>query len=230
MTNDTSATDHQPSGGEPRPSFTPPGEPPAQAGTPAYGTPPAGYGAQPVQPVQPVQPEPQPQPGQPGEPVEHEWTPDGLVAKPALPAERVGRGAALALLAIPAGAIVSGIIAELGYIATLSSIVTAALAAILYARGSGGRVKKGIPLIALTIAVGLVVSFFASIAVQLWKAFPTLEPDVSAGYTRGGFVATNLFYPPVVGEAAKEATLFIILGVVVGFATIVRLARVTSRA
>ncbi len=164
---------------------------------------------------------------EPGAPVEHEWTPDGLVSKPALPPERVGRGAALALLAIPAGAVVAGIIAELGYIATISSVVTAALAAILYARGSGGRVKKGIPVIALTIVVGLAVSFFASLAVQLWKAFPTLDPEVVAGYTRSSFVTANLFYPPIVGEAAKDATLFIVLGVVVGFGTIARLLRVS---
>ena len=216
MTNDTSAT-HQPAG-EPRPTFAPPGQPTPPAPT-SYGPPPAGYGAQPA-PSQPTQP---------GQPVEHEWTADGLVAKPALPPERVGRGAALALLAVPAGALAAGIIDGLGYIGTISGIVTAVLAAVLYVRGSGGRVAKGIPVIIGVILLGIATSFFTVVAVDLWQAFPTIDADVAASYaSRSDFVAQNLFYPPVLASDAHSLGLLILFSALGGIGTIVRLVRLNN--
>jgi len=226
---DLSSPDHQPPTGTPGPSFQAPGQPPAPpyAGAgPATtsGPPPSAYGAQSI-PGQPGQPGPAGQPGQEG-PQDLRWTPDGLVAAPALPPERVGRGAAFALLAVPAGALVAGLIWKIGFVASISSFIIAALAATLYVRGSGGRFTKGILVIAAVIALGVVVSFFTVVAVDLYGYFPQLDPEVAATYpTRWGFVRENLFYPPLLKDYTKDAVLFGLFGVLGGLGTILRLVR-----
>ena len=99
----------------------------------------------------------------------------------------------------------------------------------LYARGSGGRVKKGIPVIALIIAVGIVGSFFAAVAVDLFDVFPQLDPEISSTYpSRGSFVAENLFYGPVLKEYTRDIVLFVLFGVLGGFGTILRLVRMNA--
>ena len=238
MTNDLSAADHQPPVGEPGPSFAAPGQPPAApppgAGPSPYGPPPPAYGAQPygaqpntAQPsgAQPYGAQPTPAPGPEG-PQDLRWTADGLVATPALPPERVGRGAAFALLAVPAGALVAGVIWKIGFVASISSFIIAALAATLYLRGSGGRLRKGVAVIAAVIALGVVVSFFTVVAVDLYGYFPKLDPDVAATYpTRWSFVRENLFYPPLLKDYTKDAALFVVFGVIGGLGTIVRAFR-----
>jgi H+/Cl- antiporter ClcA len=100
---------------------------------------------------------------------------------------------------------------------------------VLYARGSGGRVKKGIPVIALVIAVGIVGSFFAAVAVDLYDVFPKLDPEISSTYaSRGEFVRTNLFYGPVLEEYSRDIVLFVLFGVLGGFGTILRLVRMNA--
>jgi hypothetical protein len=237
VSNETRATDHSPGTSIPGPGFVPPT--PTSAG-------PAAYGAQPAQPSPPAPPQPGQAPaaysGQPvqapaaygrpqaqqGEQEQH-WTSEGLVSTPALPPERVGRGALLALVAIPVGVVLSALIWKLGFVASLSGIVVAAGAAVLYARGSGGRVKKGIPVIAAVIAVGIAGSFFAAVAVDLYDVFPQLDPEIASSYAgRGDFVANNLFYGPVLKEYARDIFLFVLFGVLGGFGTIVRLLRMNA--
>lgn len=222
MSNEQPTTDHQPGTTSSGPTFTPPAAPA-----------PAAYGAQPVT-DQPAQEEPAPQAHgahPPARPVEQDrfWAPEGLVSTPALPPERVGRGALLALLAIPAGVLLSAIIWKLGFVASLSGVVVAAGAAVLYARGSGGRLKKGIPIIAAIIAVGIAGSFFAAVAVDLFDVFPKLSPDITSGYAgRGSFVAQNLFYGPVLKEYSGQLVMFVLFGVLGGFGTILRLVRMNA--
>ena len=221
MSNDHPTTDRQPETAASGPTFTPPAPPaPAVYGAqpspdqPAQGSAPAAYGPQP-----------------PAQPVEQDkfWTPEGLVSAPALPPERVGRGALLALLAIPAGVLLSAIIWKLGFVASLSGVVVAAGAAVLYARGSGGRLKKGIPVIAAIIAVGIAGSFFAAVAVDLFDAFPQLDPEISSSYpSRGSFVAENLFYGPVLKAYGGQLVMFVLFGVLGGFGTILRLVRMNA--
>ncbi|GAA3562989.1 hypothetical protein GCM10022197_18160 [Microlunatus spumicola] len=237
MSNETAATEHSPETGIPGPGFVPPAQP---------ATGPAAYGAQPVQPAGPASPEagqappayagqpvPAPAaygqpPAQPGEQEQH-WTSEGLVSTPVLPPERVGHGALLALVAIPVGVVLSALIWKLGFVASLSGVVVAAGASVLYARGSGGRIKKGIPVIALIVAVGIAGSFFAAVAVDLYDVFPQLDPEISSSYAgRGAFVADNLFYGPVLKEYSRTIFLFVLFGVLGGFGTIVRLLRMNA--
>lgn len=222
VSNDHPTTDHQPETAASGPTFTPPA-PPA----------PAAYGAQPT-PDRSTQAGPAPEAygtEPPAQPVEEDrfWTPEGLVSTPALPPERVGRGALLALLAIPVGVLLSAVIWKLGFVASLSGVVVAAGAAVLYARGSGGRLKKGIPVIAAIIAVGIVGSFFAAVAVDLFDVFPQLDPEISSTYaSRGSFVAENLFYGPVLKEYTGQLVMFVLFGVLGGFGTILRLVRMNA--
>jgi hypothetical protein len=217
VSNDLPSADRQPETGAPGPAFAPPAAPPV----------PAAYGAQP-QP-QPAQPLP-PQPGQQVEQqVEQHWTPEGLVSVPALPPERVGHGALLALIAVPVGVVLSAVIWKLGFIASISGLVVSAGAAVLYARGSGGRVKRGIPVIAAVIALGVAGSFFAAVALDLYDVFPQLDPELAATYpSRGSFVAHNLFYGPVLHEYVRTGVLLVLFGVLGAFGTIVRLVRMNA--
>ncbi|MGI3781701.1 MAG: hypothetical protein ACRYG2_13085 [Janthinobacterium lividum] len=217
MSNDLSSTDRQPDAGTPGPGFVPPAPPSV----------PAAYGAQP-QPPQPQTPPPSQRPVL-DQPVEQHWTPEGLVAVPALPPERVGHGALLALLAIPVGVVLTAVIWKLGFVASISGIVVSAGAAVLYARGSGGRVKKGIPVVLAVAAVGIAASFLAAVAVDLYDVFPQLDPELSATYpSRGSFVTHNLCYPPVLKEYVRTGVLLVVFGVVGAFGTIVRLVRVNA--
>ena len=246
MTNEISAADHQPPVGAPGPTFVAPGQspagPPPPAGPTPYSPPPAAYGAQPapVPPVPmgpagpngpmgpngPVGPNGRTGPDGPTGPQDLRWEQGGLVATPALPPERVGRGAAFALLAVPVGAVLAVLIWKIGFIASITSFLMAALAAILYLRGSGGRVKKGLFVVVAVIALGIVVSFFSVVAADLWAAYPQLDPDIAATYpSRWSFVHENLFYGPVLKFHTKEAVMFPLFGIIGGFSTITRLVR-----
>lgn len=226
MSIDPTPTDRTDSHGQPGPAYAPPQAPQAPP---------------PAELPQPYEPQPSAQEAVPQAPaaygarpdatVEHRYGPDGLVATPTvvLPPERVGHGALLALLAVPVGAILSAIIWRLGFVASLSGVVVAAGAAVLYARGSGGRVKKGIPVVAAIIALGIVASFFAAVATDLWTVFPTLDPEITGSYpSRATFVRENLFYGPVLGEYTRDVVLFVLFGVLGGFGTILRLVRMNA--
>lgn len=245
MSNDTSVPDQQPAVQRPGPGYASPQPPavPGPAGPPpaAYGArpgpapvPPAGpYAGQPAQPGQPVPP-PGAYTGQPQPPASEEqqhWTPEGLVTTtvPVLPSERVAKGALLSLLAIPVGVLLSALIWKLGFVASLSGVVVAAGAAVLYARGSGGRVRKGIPVIVAVIVIGIGASFFAAVAVDLWDVFPQLDPEIASTYPgRGSFVANNLFYGPVLAGYTRDIVLFALFGVLGGFGTLLRLVRANA--
>lgn len=200
-------------------------QPGVDASGPAFTPPPAAYRVQAAEPAQP----PAAYDAQQPQAAEQVWTPEGLVSTPALPPERVGHGALLALIAIPVGVVLSALIWKLGFVASISGIVVAGAAAVLYARGSGGRVKKGIPVIAAVIAVGIVGSFFAAVAVDLYDVYPQLDPEIAATYpSRAGFVWSNLFYPPVLAEYKRDIVLFVLFGVLGAFGTVIRLVRMNA--
>ncbi|SER17052.1 hypothetical protein [Microlunatus flavus] len=212
---DTSATDRQPQTGT-GPGFV---SPPQPAG-------PVEHGGQPGPQAQPELP---PQ-GQAVE-QEHRWTPEGLVTEtvPVLPPERVGKGALLSLLAIPVGVLLAAGIWKLGFVASISGLVLAAGAAVLYVRGSGGRIKKGIPVVALVVLLGIVASFFAVVAVDLYSVFPQLDPSISETYAgRGSFVAENLFYGPVLREYVSTGVMLALFAALGAFGTILRLVRANA--
>lgn len=228
MSIDLTPTDRTDRHGQPGPAYAPPQAP--QVPPPAEPRQP--YAQQPDVQQQAAAPQaPAAYGARPEEVVEHHYGPEGLVATPTvvLPPERVGHGALLALLAVPVGAVLSAIIWRLGFVASLSGVVVAAGAAVLYARGSGGRVRKGIPVVAGIIALGIVASFFAAVATDLWTVFPTLDEEITGSYpSRGAFVRENLTYGPVLAEYTRDVVLFVLFGVLGGFGTILRLVRTNA--
>lgn len=138
--------------------------------------------------------------------------------------ERVGRGLVFALVAIPVAAGVAALIWRLGFIASISSFVLAAAAALLYAKGSGGVVRKGLPIVIAIIVVGTVVSWFAVIATDLAMYYPELDAAQLEAYpTRGSFIADNLFYGPVVSTYLKDLGLFALFAALGTFGVLRRL-------
>lgn len=103
---------------------------------------------------------PQPQPAQPDA-----YDPAFV---PAAPVENVGRGALLALVALPVGVAAWVLIWQLGFIASIVAFAIALLAVFLYRRGSGGVVgRAGAFTIVGIVAVTLVLAFFGGYASDL---------------------------------------------------------------
>lgn len=144
----------------------------------------------------------------------------------ATPVERIGRGLALSLLAIPVAMILTGVIWRLGFVASLSAFVLAALAVILYRRGSGGPIKRGIPGLVVVILLGTVACFFSAVLTDLVQYYGKQSPaDQSSLGTLRQFVSANLFYGPVLSSYSKDMVLFGLFAVLGIFGTIVRLVR-----
>ena len=203
----------------PRPSQDCPGPSFATQASPAPA--PAAYGQPSAAPGADLPP--------PAAATDHVWTPDGLVPVPALPPERVGRGAAFALLAVPLAALVAGVLWKIGFVASITGFVLAAVAAILYLRGSGGRIRKGVAVVAGVIVLGVVASFFTIVVVDLYGYYPRLDPDVAAAYpSRWGFVRDNVFYPPLLKDYTKDGVLLAVFGLIGGIGTIARLVRMRA--
>ena len=143
-----------------------------------------------------------------------------------MPPERVGRGTLLALVAVPAGMIVAALIWQVGFIASISTLVMAALLPFLYRRASGGRISKGIPVIIGLAVIGTVLSFFAVVTSDLIKAYHGFGPGERASYgTFAEFWSTNIFYGPVLKSYSKDAALFALFAVLGGVSVILRVRR-----
>jgi hypothetical protein len=150
--------------------------------------------------------------------------PSSPVPEPAV--ERVGRGLALALVAIPAAMVLTAAIWRLGFIASISAFALSALAVILYRRGSGGVVRRGIPGLLALIVVGAVACFFSAVATDLFLYYGTQSAAEQAGLgTPGEFLSANLFYGPVLSTYGKDAALFGLFTVLGVFGTFRRLLR-----
>lgn len=150
----------------------------------------------------------------------------GTVGAPANPSELVGRGLLFAAAAIPIGVLITAVIAKLGFVAAISSLILAGLAAFLYTKGAGTAPYKGaIPLVGL-IVVGLVLSFMSIIAVDAWT-YASSPEGASLGMTPGELVRTALLSPEVYAGYAKEALLFVVFAVLGVFGVIKRV--VTGR-
>jgi len=143
-----------------------------------------------------------------------------------VPTERVGRGLALSLVAIPAAMLLTAVIWRLGFIASLSAFVLAGLAVILYRRGSGGPVKRGIPALIAVILVGSVACFFSAVLTDLVQYYGRQSPADQSGLgTMGEFVRANVFYGPVLSSYGKDAILFGLFAVLGIFGTLRTLLR-----
>ena len=164
---------------------------------------------------------PAPQPHQPDQPF-------GAAPGVEVPRERVGLGLLAALGAVVGGMVLTVVIAQLGFIAAVSSFVIAFGAAYLYELGAGRPARKGLVPLVLLIVLGVVASYFAVIASDLWDAYD------EAGITdpsRLGFVREFLFSPgDVFQEPYKDLPFFAIFGVLGIFGVVRRLFAAAERA
>ena len=127
--------------------------------------------------------------------------------------ERVGRGLALALIAVPAGALVTGGLWSFGLVSCVGGLVAGVLAVSLYARGSAGRIRKGVPLVVAVLLLALAVSFFTGVTIDLWTSYRRLDAESASIFgSRWTFVADNLFYPVLLERYPRTVTLLVVLG------------------
>lgn len=140
--------------------------------------------------------------------------------------ERVGRGTAFALLAVPAGALVSGVSWHLGLVSCVAGLVVGVLAVALYAHGSGGRLRRGIPLVGLVTLLGLAASLLTGVVLDLSDAYSRLDAAMASVYGgRWSFVADNLFYAGLLEQYPRTTVLLAVLGAVGAAGTALLVAR-----
>ena len=129
------------------------------------------------------------------------------------PKERVALGLLASLLPILAGVAITVAIARAGYIASITSFVIALGAAYVYRAAAGAPARKGLaPLVALII-VGVVLSFIAVVASDLWDAYGELE---SMGFDVGDkatFIRDGLTDSELLGEYGKDMAMFAVFAV-----------------
>ncbi len=136
-----------------------------------------------------------------------------MTQTPVLRPERVGRGAAWALLAVPAGALVTGALWNVGLVSCVGGLVAGVLAVSLYARGSAGGVRRGVPLVVGVLLLALVVSFFTGVALDLWTSYRRLDAESASIFgSRWAYVTDNLFYPPLLERYPRTTALLVVLG------------------
>ncbi len=191
----------------PNPSGQPVSPNPAYPQNPAYP------------PGQPYQPNPSypPAPVYPGAP---QSPPDLSVEAPV---ERVGRGLAFSLVAIPAGVVATVMLWKLGFIASLIPFLLAGLAVWLYARGAGTQARRGAPALIGVILVGVAASLVSIVATDIWTAYP--EYGAASGMSRAEFVLVNLLRPDLWGAYLADLVIFLLFAALGVIGTVIRLAK-----
>jgi hypothetical protein len=96
------------------------------------------------------------------------------------PAEKIGRGVFLALIALPLGVAAWLLIWSWGYMASIVALGVAILAAFLYRLGSGGRIGKIGALAVTLITVGTIaIAFYAGLVLD---AATAIGAEVGLGW------------------------------------------------
>ena len=151
---------------------------------------------------------------------------------PAEPAERVARGFAFALLALPAGILVWLLLWQWGFIGSIAAFGVAWAALVLYRRGTGGVVSRsGMWVVVSVTAVTLVLSFLSGMA---WDMATFLELELPAVFANPEFWTLfqyNLTGNPDLWAAYVPDILIAVLLAVLGTFSVFRaLAKQTSGA
>ena len=141
----------------------------------------------------------------------------------AVPSEFVLRGLFFALAAVIAGSVIAVVLWDLNVVASISSFVIALGAVYLYVMGAGAAPRKGLLPLILLIVIGVVVSFFAVVADDLWRAFPQLvPPGVESRWT---FVSDNVFNPSILRLYGRDAGMFFLFALLGMFGVLRRVMR-----
>ena len=157
-------------------------------------------------------PSPEPRPGQ-GQPTSG----PGEVTTP--PRERVGLGLLAAIVAVVGGVVVTFVVAQLGFIAAISSFVIAFGATFLYEAAAGRPARRGLVPLVVLIVLGVALSYAALLASDLWDAYAELGlTDPS----RTTFVLDHVMSPgDVFADPHRDVLWFVGFGLL-GVASVVR--------
>jgi hypothetical protein len=115
------------------------------------------------------------------------------------PAEKIGRGVLLALVALPVGVAAWLLIWSWGYIASIVALGVAILALFLYRLGSGGRVGKLGALAVTLITVGTIaIAFYAGL---VFDAATAIAAEVGLSWVD---VVTHPLFPETFSAMLAE--------------------------
>lgn len=163
-------------------------------------------------------------PAQPGDPYAAAPGYDPAFAAQPEPVERVGRGLLFAVGGVLIGVVLSVIVWQLGFVASITSFVMAALAVYLYSKGAGTAPRKGIVGLMIIVLAGIFVTLVAFIITDLWRYVLSEVPDAQPADTMS-FIAANLFNGELWAAYTKDFLLFVLFGVIGVIGTLVGLAK-----
>lgn len=144
-------------------------------------------------------------------------------AAPAAP-ENVGRGILFSLLAVVLGAVLAGLIYQMGFIASITSFAMAFAAIWLYSKGAGAPPRAGTwPLIGV-IVVGVILSLFTMVGWSLYAELSAEYPSATAGDILP-YVFELLFNPEVWSYVGTDALIFVAFAALGTFTTLRQLRR-----
>ncbi|MBD3783908.1 MAG: hypothetical protein IE926_13335, partial [Micrococcales bacterium] len=142
------------------------------------------------------------------------------------PVERVGRGLAVALLVVLGAGVLAVVVWNLGYVASVTSVVLAAGAVLGYAKAAGAPPRRGmLPLLALIVlgVVGTALALVGWDASQYYSAHAA--EAAAAGVSRASFVWENITDGEVLGSYAGHLAMYFVLAALGTVGVIVRLVR-----
>ncbi|MEI7631884.1 MAG: hypothetical protein WCJ60_01015 [bacterium] len=127
--------------------------------------------------------------------------------------ENVAKGLLFASLAIPIAVIFVLLLWNMGFMASLTSFALAYLATYLYLIGARHTPLKGAKYLLFIIMIGIVISFFAIVAADLFKLYGALHTKYEIKISRLEFIQNNIFKLEVLKYYAKDAGFFLLFAV-----------------
>jgi hypothetical protein len=127
------------------------------------------------------------------------------------PHERVAPGLVAAVGAIIAGAVITLVVWNFGFIASVTSFVMAAGAVFLYRRAAGAPPRRGVVPLVVLIVAGVVATFFLLVGWDAAQAYDDLVAGVPEGQVAMGkseFVRTSMFDGEVLKAYGKDMAFF----------------------
>jgi hypothetical protein len=160
----------------------------------------------------PALPEPSDEGATPGAPQAPE--PATTAVEVAEPKERVLLGLLASLLPILAGVAITVAIWRAGYIAAITSFLIALGAAFMYRLAAGRPARTGLAPLVLLIILGVVASFFAVVASDLWDIYDNaVEAGFEAQVSKATFIREGLTDQTILREYGKDMAMFALFAV-----------------
>jgi hypothetical protein len=124
--------------------------------------------------------------------------------------ENVGRGLAMASLAVIGGCVLSAFVYHLGFVASIVALAMGAAGIFLYAKGAGAPPRKGGPALVVLLIAGILLAWVCSVGTELY--FYYVE---RTGRTAGAllFVLSSVLSLDLFKAMLKDFLMFVGFGV-----------------